>query len=156
MKKKLGALLVSVMFVVAGICTATATKMTTTEADAALLQDINDLRVSKGLNVVEGDVKLLELAQIRAAEVLELWSRDRPDGGSGCALVLAEVEGSLWAGENLACLSRFSDRYEQIIFKALCDSQAHYDNFVYGNFTKCGVYTLQGEEKTVTVILFAG
>lgn len=126
------------------------------ESDAALLTNINELRITQRLDVLEGDKELLGLAQIRAAEVLEFWSHDRPNGGDGCGLVLDEVPGTIWAGENLARLNWYPDNYENEIFKMLCDSQSHYNNFVYSGFKKCGICTLQGEDKTVTVILFAG
>lgn len=45
-----------------------------------LIRLTNEYRVSQGLNALEKDLELCEVAEIREREIVDTWSHERPDG----------------------------------------------------------------------------
>ncbi len=132
--------------------------MGTADADQELLGMLNDYRTQMGLNVLEGDEGLLELAIVRAGEVMESFSHTRPgpEGGTGCSLVLAEHPDAMVAGENLARRKTFKSDHAQAVFEGFISSPTHLANMVAPDYTRVGIYTLKGKDAVVTVMLFEG
>lgn len=113
--------------------------------NSRLLQDINELRASVGLSALTMDGDLLAIAAVRSGEASALWSHTRPDGTQGCDMISANK----WRGENLSYVkyAAFNGTdAEQVtaadyMFANLKASPTHYDNMVFGSFTKIGIHT---------------
>lgn len=113
--------------------------------NSAFLNDINALRASQGLPALSLDASLSSVAAIRAQEASTTWSHTRPNGTQGISLLPANK----WRGENLAYVQYGSFTFtaseqaaaEALMFQNLKASPTHYNNMVYGSFTKVGICT---------------
>lgn len=97
---------------------------------------VNQCRVEAGVEpLVLGD-KLCRAANIRAKELEQLFSHDRPDG-RGCFSVFAEVELNFWGsmGENIAMGYRSSES----VMDGWINSAGHRANILSANYTALGV-----------------
>lgn len=109
------------------------------------LNDINSLRASKGLSPLSIDASLVQVASIRAQEASTTWSHTRPNGTQGVSM----LPSNKWRGENLAYVQygsfTFTDEEllsaESLMFANLKASPTHYNNMVFGDFTKVGIVT---------------
>lgn len=125
--------------------------------DAEFFTQLNQLRKQYELSELTVDEGLNDLAQIRAEEVLVQFSHTRPNGGTGCNLILAEHPNAMCAGENLASGKKLSNTYAAKAFQKLCESPTHLKNMVNPDFTRVGIVSLVGEDgHVVTVFLFEG
>ncbi|SKB97357.1 Uncharacterized conserved protein YkwD, contains CAP (CSP/antigen 5/PR1) domain [Lachnospiraceae bacterium] len=110
-----------------------------------LLDDINALRKSKGLKALTMDSTLVSIADTRSAEASKKWSHERPNGEDGISM----IDPKLWRGENLSYVlypgydgsDEDQDAAAEEMFDNLVASPTHYDNMVFGNFTKIGIAT---------------
>ncbi len=113
--------------------------------NSAFLNDINALRASQGLPALTLDASLSSVAAIRAQEASTTWSHTRPNGTQGISL----LPSNKWRGENLAYVQYGSFTFtpaeqqaaEALMFQNLKASPTHYNNMVYGSFTKIGICT---------------
>lgn len=110
-----------------------------------MLDKINELRASVGVCSLSTNTTLNSYAGTRAVEATIKWSHTRPNGTQGCDMIPA----SKWRGENLSyvIIPNFSysedDQMKaaETMFDNLVASPAHYDNMVFGDFTKIGIRT---------------
>lgn len=111
------------------------------EISSLLLSHINNLRSSLGLNTLAVESFLVNIGQIRANEASYCWSHTRPDGSFSLDLIPLDR----YAGENLAYKIVYDDISANLIadqmYTALYNSPSHYDNMVYADFNKIGIYT---------------
>ncbi len=63
---------------------------------------VNQLRVSLGLNELKWDTRLLSMAETRAVDLIQLFSHTRPNGQSGLNLLRDINLDYGWRGENIA------------------------------------------------------
>ncbi|MBQ4481730.1 MAG: CAP domain-containing protein [Lachnospiraceae bacterium] len=110
-----------------------------------MLQKMNSLRASQGAGALSLDPTLNSYAATRSVEATTKWSHTRPNGAQGCDMIPANK----WRGENLSYVT-FPDfaytKEEQeqaanIMFDNLVASPTHYDNMIFGSFTKVGIRT---------------
>ncbi|MDD3414137.1 MAG: CAP domain-containing protein [Lachnospiraceae bacterium] len=124
-----------------------------------LLTSVNTLRESKGLEPLTLDTELSGYAAIRAQEASTSWTHVRPDGTQGCDMINANK----WRGENLSYIKYtkfgFSISEQQqaasIMYNNLVASPTHYDNMVFGNYTKIGISTYISKDGSGTKLTTA-
>ena len=117
----------------------------TGEVNDKLLSEINSLRASKGLGALKMDSTLVSIAGTRSEEASEKWSHERPNGEQGIDM----IDSTRWRGENLSYVvypgyegsEKEQDKVVEKMFDSLVASPTHYDNMVFGNFTKIGIAT---------------
>ena len=122
--------------------TTTVTTTTTTTTTAAVsfadrvLELVNEERAKNGLSPLSGDhAKLNAAAAVRAEELTELFSHDRPNGSS-CFTVLKELGVSyMSAGENIA----MGYSTPEAVVNGWMNSQGHRENILDSSFTYLGV-----------------
>jgi len=119
---------------------------TVSEYAQVVVNLVNVERAKAGLKPLEIDAKVASAAQIRAKEVITVFSHTRPDGSS-CFTALSQT-GALYkgAGENIA---RGQRSPEQVV-KEWMASEGHRANILNGNFKYIGV----GVDGTAWVQLF--
>lgn len=133
------------------------------EVNSSLVNQINSLRQAQGLNALSVDGGLSSIAATRAQEASSTWSHTRPNGTQGVDMIASNK----WRGENLSYVqySSFGFSSEEqsqaanIMFGNLKASPTHYDNMVFGDFTKIGVYTYVSNDgsgvKLTTAYMFS-
>lgn len=127
-----------------------------------LLENINNLRASKGLGALTMDACLVSGASVRANESSVKWSHTRPNGEqglwvlAGCGGYYADavncirnnIPSNYALGENLAVAyswSNYTGTDQEILdladetFLMWVNSQSHYDNLVKAAYTKIGL-----------------
>jgi uncharacterized protein YkwD len=105
------------------------------EYQAEVLRLVNVERAAVGLSPLEADLTLMQAAQIRADETVQLFSHTRPNGES-CFTVLSELGISYRScGENIA--AGFSTP-EQTVNQWM-NSEGHRANILNPSFTHLGV-----------------
>lgn len=110
--------------------------------ESQILEKINDLRESLGLQTVDGNLTLQEAARLRATETAVSFSHTRPDGRDPFTVLNDEVQYSYLAvGENLGMATLLEDEayMSDWLFQGWMDSQGHYDTMVNTHFTEVGV-----------------
>ena len=115
------------------------------QLNAELLTRINSLRASQGVSPLSMDASLCVLADTRSVEAATKWSHTRPNGMDGCDMIPANK----WRGENLSYVVfggfGYSEQEQQeaaeVMFRNLVASPSHYDNMIFGQFTKIGIRT---------------
>ena len=104
-------------------------------AEEAVAELVNSERKAAGKTALQLDSKLCEAAEIRAKEIAEYFSHDRPDGSS-CFTVYNELGISyMAAGENIAA----GQRSAKEVMEGWMSSSGHKKNILSGNFKKIGV-----------------
>ncbi len=120
-------------------------RLKTSRMNDRLLDEINELRDSKGLDPLEMDNDLTVIADTRSIEASEKWSHDRPNGEPGTDMIPADR----WRGENLSMVvypdytgsKNEQEKAADTMFDNLVASPAHYDNMVFDKYTKIGIST---------------
>lgn len=102
---------------------------------------INDMREDAGLDPLEWDLNLEHVADVRSEEAADVFSHTRPSG-KAWNTVDSEIQG----GENLA----FGFDDAQDVVDAWTDSPTHYDNMMYGDFTKGAIAIYKGDDDVCT------
>lgn len=119
-----------------------------------VLECINDYRAENGLSALTFDETLLKAAQLRAAEITENYSHDRPDGTS-CFTVLDEVGFSYWTvGENIAWTEGTLST-PATVSRSWINSEPHRKNILNDNFEVTGIAAVRVGKTTYWVQLFA-
>lgn len=119
----------------------------------ALLEDINGLRMSQGLQPLSIDSGLISIANIRSQEASSKWSHTRPNGQQGAHMIPSDR----WRGENLSYVTETDDvaQASQIMFDNLVASPTHYDNMVFDQFTRIGIASYVGNGKITVAYMFS-
>ncbi|MGN0657005.1 MAG: CAP domain-containing protein [Ruminiclostridium sp.] len=114
---------------------ATVKDLSSLSAAEAVAEIVNSERKSAGKSALTLDSKLCEAAELRAKELAEYFSHDRPDGSS-CFTVFGEL-GIRYgaAGENIAA----GQRSPQEVMEDWMNSSGHKQNILSSNFRKIGV-----------------
>lgn len=104
-----------------------------------VLRLVNAQREKAGKQPLTLDAKLSQAAQVRAAEIVQLFSHDRPDGTS-CFTAMKEAGVSYRAaGENIAA----GQRTPAEVMEGWMNSQGHRENILSDSFGRLGVgYTV--------------
>ena len=104
-----------------------------------VLRLVNTQREKAGKQPLTMDAKLSQAAQVRAAEIVQLFSHDRPDGTS-CFTAMKEAGVSYRAaGENIAA----GQRTPAEVMEGWMNSQGHRENILSDSFGRLGVgYTV--------------
>ena len=110
-----------------------------------MLSKMNDLRSSVGVGSLSIDATLNSYAATISVEATTKWSHTRPNGSQGCDMIPANK----WRGENLSYVTFPELDYSEaeleeaadVMFDNLVASPTHYDNMVFGSFTKVGIRT---------------
>ncbi len=120
--------------------------------NTALVQEINELRESKGLSALSETSELDKIAQVRAGEAAKYFSHSRPDGSDGVDMVKAT-----WRGENLSFVDGAMTEEEavEIMFSDLVASPSHLDNMVFDGFKKIGVASKEVNGKITVAYMFS-
>lgn len=113
-----------------------------TEAEKAerfieeVIELVNEEREKEGLPALDTMAKLDKAAQIRADELTEKYSHDRPDGSS-CFTVLDDVNinGYSAVGENIA----MGQKTPEQVVQAWMNSEGHRRNIMSVHFEEIGV-----------------
>lgn len=100
----------------------------TTTQETAMLEKVNTLRKSNGLNTLSYDSNLFSIAKIRGIEITKLFSHTRPNG-TDCLTVSVDM-----GGENISCNSE--DFSIEASYKQFYDSIGHRENMLYANYTR--------------------
>ena len=118
-----------------------------------MISHINELRVSTGVEVLELDRDLIAVADIRSEEASANWSHTRPNGEQGVELISSDK----WKGENLSRIKGTEDpvKAASVMFEDLVASPAHYDNMVFGEFTRIGISSYVEGDKITVAYLFS-
>ena len=100
-----------------------------------ILRLVNNERTSKGLKALTLDYRISSAADIRAREIVSVFSHTRPDGRS-CFTVLPDNGISYGgAGENIA----YGQDSASEVMTAWMNSEGHRANILNSAFTKLGV-----------------
>lgn len=102
---------------------------------AQILEFVNQTRAEYGLAPLELHTELLKAADIRAREIAQVFSHNRPDGSS-CFTVLEECDLAYrTAGENIA--QGYTSPQE--VMNGWMSSEGHRANILNGGFSMLGV-----------------
>lgn len=110
--------------------------------ESQILEKINNLRESLGLQDVSSNTTLQEAARLRAQESAVSFSHTRPDGRDPFTVLNDEFSYSYLAvGENLGMATLLQDEayMSDWLFQEWTASQGHYDTMVNPHFTEVGV-----------------
>lgn len=110
--------------------------------ESQILEKINNLRESLGLQDVSSNKTLQEAARLRAKESAVSFSHTRPDGRDPFTVLNDEFSYSYLAvGENLGMATLLQDEayMSDWLFQEWTASQGHYDTMVNPHFTEVGV-----------------
>ena len=102
---------------------------------------INDMREDAGLEPLDWDLNLEHVADVRSEEAADVFSHTRPSGQPWNT-----VDSQIQGGENLA----FGFDDAQDVVDAWTDSPTHYDNMMYGDFTKGAIAVYKGDDNVCT------
>lgn len=94
---------------------------------------VNQERAAAGKEALEWNSEVAEKAQIRAEELVDKFSHDRPDGSS-CFTVLDGID-NMGCGENIA----MGQRNPSSVMNSWMNSSGHKANILRDNFTDIGV-----------------
>ena len=115
-----------------------------------ILNDINYQRELTGLNELALSFELCEIAEIRATEIADTWSHNRPDGSKVDAL-LTDFTWK-YVGENLAKCYSGTDSHAVIL--AWINSDLHRQNLLNSKFSQCGIGIYEAKNTVfITLVL---
>lgn len=104
---------------------------------------LNELRSEVGVSSLTKNEALKLAGDQRALETETLFEHKRPDGREPFTVLEEEphIYPYLWAGENLAMATYFSNEKNmaEFIFKGWKESPGHYENMVNPNFKEVGI-----------------
>ncbi|MCM1329132.1 MAG: CAP domain-containing protein [Ruminococcus sp.] len=104
---------------------------------------VNKERKAKGLNELEMDEELNRIAAIKAKEISEQYTHDRPDGRSWRTLLDDEGYSFSTAAENINRTSIFDVEYTM---DSWMNSETHKKNILTKGFTKIGIGYYEGAD----------
>ena len=112
----------------------------------ACLNDINDLRESRGLTPLKMDKRLLNYAVQRCAEITAAFSHTRPNGKN-----MTSLNASLINGENIA----WGYSTAELTFNAWLNSPGHYKNMTRADYKSAGLACFRYNGQAYWVNLFS-
>ena len=127
-----------------------------------LLKLVNELRVSVGVHELTYDNTLQEGVNIRAREILDVFSHTRPDGSHLItAFGYEDGENNPYLGENIARdYITEEGNVESIMAKKFFDgyynSEGHYNNMISDQYVTFATGVTLGEKNTVTNVQIFG
>ena len=111
---------------------------------------VNEQRAAYGLPALYESALLNQAAQIRAEEIIESFSHERPDGRRGFS-AFTDLGGTYWeVGENIAA----GFRTEEAVVNAWMGSEHHRENILYEKFGAIGIGIAQGSDGIYWVQMF--
>ena len=128
MKKAVSVLMA---FLAVSIILSPVTAKASSEED--VLELMNSVRESAGLEALEMDDELADVAYTRAVECSERFSHTRPNGKAWYTV------STLTKGENLAHARNFNQQRPENVVYAWTISQGHYANLTRGTFSSVGI-----------------
>lgn len=118
---------------------------TSSASEPSLIEQVNQLRQSKGLRALEEDPSLNKTAKIRAEDMAanNYFSHDRPDGTPWYDVIYKNRGADKTTGENLAeCYPSNSATIAGWI-----NSSSHYATLIDAKWSKIGMATLWDEDR---------
>lgn len=113
-----------------------------------IINEINTLRASAGLSVLERDEEADRWAEVRAAEIIFDFSHDRPDGGDMITAYNGEVPKSYGQG-----IARGHEDAEGLVYEWL-ELPWQEDN-IYGiTYTHIGCAVLENNDRLYWVVVY--
>lgn len=100
-----------------------------------VLELVNQEREKEGLQALVLDDKIMEAAEMRAKELTESFSHERPDGKSPFTALTEAGCAYGYAGENIAA----GQKTPKKVVEAWMNSEGHRANILNANFRKLGV-----------------
>ncbi len=118
-----------------------------------LAQDINEYRVSCGLQELQTNEELNEIAAIRSEEVSKNLSHIRPNGKS----VEQMIPGNVYKGENISYASITGNPAEEcdLMIEIMKSSYSHNDNLLAKEYNKIGISTYECDGMVYAVYVFS-
>ena len=117
-----------------------------------MLTLINQERAAQGLSALTMNSAAQSAADVRAAELVTLFSHYRPDG-TVCFTALDEAGVSyMTAGENIAC----GQTSPSSVVSAWMNSSGHRENILSSSFTQVGISCYYANGTYYWVQLFIG
>lgn len=115
-------------------------------ADLQLMSMINALRAQNGVDPLQPDPTLSQLAQQRSQDMLDrhYFSHDIPGTGSSVQWLTSILPDARATGENLGESTVSDDQVVQGLFSAWVNSPAHLENMVKPEFNRVGVGVVEG------------
>ena len=106
---------------------------------------VNELRAEWGRNELEVNEALMEAARVRAKELAEKFSHNRPNGEGGISVISDYILGTWYRGENIGKTGILGPSY---MFKGFKDSEGHMGTMISSEFTMMGIgcYIVKDEE----------
>lgn len=95
------------------------------------IQETNKIRAEKGLAALKVDPTLAAYAQLRAQELTQLYSHNRPNNAS----LFAPIQGNVTKAENIAAGQKTS----QQVVEGWKNSEGHYKNIINPKLSKIGM-----------------
>lgn len=115
---------------------------------------INQIRRDEGVGELVVDEGLMEAARIRAKELSEVFSHNRPDGSGGTTIIWDYLDGMWYKGENIAMNSGYSP---YATFREFYNSDGHRKTMLRSDFTLVGIGYYHAEDGLLYCCqLFAG
>ena len=116
---------------------------------------LNELRASYGISAVNWNPNsdLQTAARIRAQEISQLFSHDRPDGSSCFTAIRQAGVRYRTCGENIAMGTNLDAERAMELWT---DSPGHFENMVDGRFKEVGIASFRAGENVYWVQLFIG
>lgn len=116
---------------------------------------LNELRANYGISAVSWNPNsdLQTAARIRAQEISQKFSHDRPDGSSCFTAIRQAGIRYRTCGENIAMGTNLDAERAMELWT---DSQGHFENMVDGRFKEVGIASFRAGENVYWVQLFIG
>lgn len=131
------------------------------KAETNLLSLLNKERQGKNVVALKRDATLDQAANIRAQEIKQQFTHNRPNGNRFYTSV-SDVLGKVWhssynnLGENLATVSHYKKGNEVAtdLYTRWKASPSHYKNMIAGKFNSIGMALVEIEGTIYTVTLY--
>lgn len=132
----------------------TSSKKNADAMSVEMLEKVNTLRESYGLEDLAYDSELVSYAETRAKEVTKKFSHTRPDGTQGYDIIPLSRG---YAGENLAMctMDNSVDAIATELFTDLKNSPTHLENMVAPEYENIGIASVEAGGIIYIVFLFA-
>lgn len=123
--------------------------MELTKFENELVKLVNNKRKEYGLNYLEVDLKLVDIARVKARDMIEnnYFDHESPTYGSPFTMIQNEGIKYSLAGENIA-----SARTIDEAFTSLMESTEHRDNILKSRFDRIGVGVIKGGEQGLMIV----
>lgn len=121
---------------------------------AEIAKCINILRKYVGVSSLSYSKDLEKAAMVRAEEIVNNFSHERPDGASGISAIWQYTSRSHYEGENIGQCGAVATA--EFMYSLWLNSPNHYKIMTDPGFSRCGVGVYYKNGSTYTVLLVAG